>query len=117
MGLAIGLLIGFAGGPGSSGSLMAADRTSGVTETAGAEGPGGIAGNSPEAVAPALAGAVQSPLYDLSLDHLAADSSADGAEYVIEPYIPDPQHGVVPAGLQHTVSGSRNSESEVYITF
>jgi hypothetical protein len=116
LGLVAGVVIGFAGGQ--------------LGETGGppVESPGLIA----EAPRPdptgssssdaALVGS-SSPLADLDLSHLSqlADSLGMGAEeYILEPYVTDPQRGLVPEGDRYsrTVgSGGGNEQPDAYITF
>ncbi|MCK4303193.1 MAG: zf-HC2 domain-containing protein [Candidatus Eisenbacteria sp.] len=64
-----------------------------------------------------------SPIADLDLSHLSALSDSlqlDGEEFVLEPYMRDPQRGLVPvgAGYQRTVTnGDGDDQRDVYITF
>ena len=62
-----------------------------------------------------------SPLSDLNLDHLAAvsDTNRLEPEFLLEPYVQDPQRGLVPAGMDYTrgVAGDREAQNDVYTVF
>jgi anti-sigma factor RsiW len=66
---------------------------------------------------------VSSPLADIDLSHLVSlsDSARLGAqpEYILEPYLPDPQRGLVPTGRGYgrMVSGSSDDQNDALITF
>jgi hypothetical protein len=107
--LAAGLVIGFYGG-GHGGGF----------ETSSSLGAPPIAQVSPSSLEPGPEG---SPIADLDLSHLSSLSDSlqlEGEEYLLDPYVRDPQRGLVPAGSGHqrTVGGSRGDDpSDVYITF
>ena len=64
--------------------------------------------------------AASGPFADLDLSHLwdAAESQPE-PEYMLEPYVADPQRGLVPAGMEYGrgASGDWDTQNDVYITF
>ncbi len=108
VGLAIGLLIGFSGGSGGGGLATSpgtglpgmADNIEGVTE-----------GIPADAV-------VDGPFADLELPDSDNQEGME-EEYLLEPYMLDPEGQLVPRGSigQRTVQSDRDSQSDVVITF
>lgn len=64
---------------------------------------------------------VQSPFRDLDLEHLVAatDTNRFEPEYLLEPYVQDPQRGLVPASMDYLreVTGDRDAQNDVYTVF
>lgn len=67
-------------------------------------------------------GSETGPLADIDISHLRSPSDSlrlEGEEYILEPYMTDPQRGLVPVrfGHQRTVGSERDAQSDVYIIF
>lgn len=112
LGLGIGLLIGFGG-----------SSEDGVTPGLPAGGGPRMAATEPVSEFPAgeadlLATGVAGPFADIDLSHLEQGEDVSD-EYIIEPFVRDPNRGLVPAGSEvgRPASGDRDSQSDVYITF
>jgi anti-sigma factor RsiW len=78
---------------------------------------------SPPAAAVRTPASVTSPLADIDLARLttASDSARIGSEpeYVLEPYVTDPQRGLIPASGAYgrTVSGDWDGQNDAFVTF
>lgn len=84
--------------------------------------PAQTAALSPAAPAQPAVVTTESPISDLALDmHPAASDTSryeSEPEYLLEPYVPDSQRGLVPVGMDRVnVGGEREAQGDAYVTF
>ncbi len=112
LGLGIGLLIGFGGSAEDGGAPGLGTQTG--SQMATTDPVDEVRAGEDELLATGVSG----PFSDIDLSHL--DQGEDvSEEFIIEPFVRDPNRGLVPAGsdVGRQVGGDRDSHSDVYITF